>query len=169
MDYVKQLKRKAKRLLETTAKHRKCDGCTACCTVLGVASIDKPEHVPCKHLCQIGCAVHSTKPEECNAYSCLWKIGAIAQDKYRPDKIGLIFDMINREPECLLMKYKAISCREVWKNASEAPEAAQLLKVVSLTVPVIIMDENGRPFRIIGPESLVKSMWKEYQEKLANV
>jgi len=52
-----------------------CGGCTACCTVLGVKSLNKSDFSPCDHCTGKGCGIYSIRPKECQTYQCLWLIG----------------------------------------------------------------------------------------------
>ena len=50
---------------------RACDGCTLCCKVMRVPSLEKPENTWCPH-CRIGvgCAIYEGRPGECEAFVC---------------------------------------------------------------------------------------------------
>lgn len=73
---------------------RKCDGCTECCTHVGVEPLDKPPGVPCQHLCATGCAIYSDRPQCCAAFKCAWLSGRIPK-AYRPDQCGILFDVMH--------------------------------------------------------------------------
>jgi ferredoxin len=71
----------------------KCGGCGVCCKACHVEAISKPAGV----LCWLyeegkGCSEYSTRPDDCRTYQCVW----ITQDnidlKFRPDKLGVIFE-----------------------------------------------------------------------------
>lgn len=68
---------------------RPCADCKACCTVIGVAELNKGNYQRCEHLCGSGCKIYDTKPTACNEYQCWYRFGFV---KDRPDRIGLIVD-----------------------------------------------------------------------------
>ncbi len=83
MDHVK--------LTSDKPNPRVCGGCTACCTVYPVAALNKKAGVTCQHVCETGCAIYSTHPQECKTYECLWRSNHLGTDEDRPDKSGVIF------------------------------------------------------------------------------
>jgi len=70
-----------------------CGNCTACCTLLEVAEIDKAASVVCEH-CNEGCTVYSNRPDACAEFSCAYHQMKIASTKLRPDNCGIIFEKI---------------------------------------------------------------------------
>lgn len=73
---------------------RPCGPCTVCCTVLGVRSMGKPYYVPCRHQSHKGCRIHSSRPDDCRAYECTWRIGLFGDGpEGRPDSLGVLFDI----------------------------------------------------------------------------
>lgn len=71
---------------------RECGSCTACCTLMWVEELEKPERVPCPHLCAKGCGIYETRPGSCGAFLCLWlwdEQGLLREDD-RPDKSGVM-------------------------------------------------------------------------------
>jgi len=70
---------------------RQCGECTACCTVYPVKALNKKPGVTCEHVCETGCAIYSTHPQECRTFECLWRGNHLGADEHRPDKIGVIF------------------------------------------------------------------------------
>ena len=74
---------------------RKCGECAACCTIMGVPDLKKPKATKCVHMKASGtkkCSIYteSTKPKECETFSCLWLEG-LGSSKDRPDRSGLMF------------------------------------------------------------------------------
>ena len=71
-----------------------CNGCTACCTAVAVTELGKPARCRCEHETATGCAIYGNHPQECKKYACAWALGALgSDDKYRPDKCGLLFSL----------------------------------------------------------------------------
>jgi hypothetical protein len=74
-------------------EERPCGDCRACCTVLGVEELRKPNYTPCRHECSQGCAIYQDRPSSCRVFNCWWKIGMV--DGKRPDKSGIIVDSLS--------------------------------------------------------------------------
>lgn len=125
----KKLKEKAQRRQEHTRKielktidshmavidakypDRRCDGCTTCCTVMGVTEFRKPYYETCKHICEEGCAVYEERPRSCYGFLCGWRAGIV--DGKRPDKQGLMVDGL------LLSGFFVQVVYEAWPGAGE--------------------------------------------------
>lgn len=86
---IQQKQAEASKLSLKDAK-RACNGCTECCSVLGVKPLDKPAWVSCEHLCEAGCAIYLERPGICGEFNCLWQCGLGTMDE-RPDSLGVIF------------------------------------------------------------------------------
>jgi hypothetical protein len=67
---------------------RQCGGCSICCNIGGVATLGKPAYADCEFRYASGCSIHPTRPQECRAFECTWKLGWTAT---RPDKLGALF------------------------------------------------------------------------------
>lgn len=61
------------RAQETPSTAGGCDGCTACCTIMGVHELNKPVNTRCVH-CEagVGCAIYETRPQSCRTFECVW-------------------------------------------------------------------------------------------------
>lgn len=79
---------------------RECGPCTACCTYLGIAELQKPANVPCKHLTKVRsercCSIYTKRPRSCQTYACTWLQGAFAKHM-RPDRAGLMVSIYRSE------------------------------------------------------------------------
>ena len=53
---------------------RACEGCTLCCTLMGVEGADKGMREKCEHDTGSGCRIYEERPPECRAFVCLWKV-----------------------------------------------------------------------------------------------
>ncbi len=113
---------------------RVCGACQACCHTLKILDPPSPAGVDCIHQCAAGCSVYSTRPADCEGWSCDWLDGQgedepWGTDAQRPDKVGLVFSEAHRG---------SARAREVWPGASrEAPglaAIAQLLQRVRLVL-----------------------------------
>lgn len=134
------------RIVETTRQYRECGSCTACCTLLHIDELDKPVATPCQHECAAGCAIYQQKPASCSAYECLWRAGNIMEDEYRPDKLGVIFDMTGTRAGCnmsVLERHRIIIAREMYEKSSESPAAQRVIMALGTRHPVLVMRYMG--------------------------
>lgn len=72
---------------------KQCDGCTACCYAFYVKHLNKPPNTICKH-CNNGCEIHDNLHYECSSFNCSYIQSNVDNDKLRPDKCGVIFEML---------------------------------------------------------------------------
>lgn len=137
------------------ASPRRCGSCTACCTVLGVVALAKPEHTPCVHARgHGGCGVYASRPAECSAYACAWLSGSVnlpAED--RPDRVGIIFDAAPA-----LDGGKAIVvAREVRVGAYLGSRASRILRAIEAQTVVVRASLDGTR-AMTGPASRVAAL-----------
>ena len=66
---------------------RECGTCAVCCTIPEIPEVPSAAGEPCKHLCPIGCAIYTSRPQRCQDFRCLWLDGwgSISD---QPNKIG---------------------------------------------------------------------------------
>lgn len=124
-----------------------CGECRACCTVLGVAALEKDENTTCKHECAAGCAIYKSRPQECSVYECFYhRSHPNFSDNFRPDKLGVIIE-INESGG-----HKAIFAREIEKgNYEKSGLARQFVEYLSLSEEAFIVVTFGTEFRTIFP------------------
>jgi hypothetical protein len=76
---------------------RQCSGCTLCCKLLPVRSLNKLANTKCQHQSSKGCAVYRKPwmPHECTIWSCRWLNEPEATAKLsRPDRSHYVIDMM---------------------------------------------------------------------------
>lgn len=71
---------------------KECDGCTVCCTVLRIPSLNKDADIPCTH-CDRGCRIYPKRPGECVRFQCLWSETPVLDPELRPDRCGIMFEL----------------------------------------------------------------------------
>lgn len=69
---------------------RVCGACTLCCQFYGVAEIDKPAGVWCRHCGPAGCGIHPTRPQACRNFECFWLMDPAFPEDLRPDRCGVV-------------------------------------------------------------------------------
>lgn len=120
---------------------RPCGGCTLCCKVLQVPSIEKTEGAWCPHCDKgRGCTVYEKRPQECRDFSCLWRLGFF-RDKDRPDKVKCVFS-VNEPKEG---KEQMMVCYESHPGASRGKQARQVIEAcLKKGVAVYVMSPDGK-------------------------
>lgn len=114
---------------------RACGACSACCHVLGVVALDKPEWSPCSHQAAAGCAIYEDRPDGCKTYRCAWLDGKLNDDE-RPDLVGLIVDSGLTKSFLPIWGADAVNVREV------LPDSAMTRRGVDLVDRLV---DEGRP------------------------
>ena len=79
---------------------RACGGCSVCCTVkpINTPELVKAPGVACQHcLASGGCGVYDTRFPVCREYRCAWKILGWIPEQLRPDRSGVLIDIVESE------------------------------------------------------------------------
>jgi hypothetical protein len=90
----KMLRKKTGEKLLPREQRHKCDECKACCGVVPVSEIGLLAFQPCPHLCDHGCGIYANRPMGCKTWNCQWLAEPQWEDKYRPDRCGVIVDIV---------------------------------------------------------------------------
>lgn len=134
---------------------RPCNGCSTCCSVLGVRPLNKDPFVRCEHIVDAGCGIYGTaaRPKICGEFYCLWQ-HQLGTEEDRPDKLGAVFSKTNGPTE-FTGQYEIM----VWEAV---PDALSNPRVVALAQGfadrgflVIAHVFGGKQFRFLGPTSKV--------------
>lgn len=72
---------------------RSCDGCTLCCKLLRVPTLDKPRLSWCAH-CDIGvgCRIYGERPRECAGFYCTYRWSPELGEEWKPSKCGMVLN-----------------------------------------------------------------------------
>ncbi len=123
----------------------RCGECTACCSVLAIEELDKPEYEDCKHLSSAGCEIYESRPPVCQRFECMYLSDRWDQrdggEIMRPDRCGLLIygyrDQDGKE---------AIRVSEVFDGASQNEIAQQLIpSLVDEGYVVALHRKNSAP------------------------
>ena len=138
---------------------RTCDGCRACCTVLGIRDLDKPNHVACQHERLSGCAIYDDgRPQVCIDFKCGWlESNEDFRHMERPDEVGLIFARANaNEPLSKAIQFAPILAHECHPGAALSTAAQKTLARLARTVLVCVRAAGDARERtdhpVYGPE-----------------
>lgn len=107
-----------------TAEQRSCGKCDACCYVLEVRELKKPEYTDCQHRkpgggCQIW--TEPSRPAVCGQWNCGWLLGWLSEEA-RPDKSGIVFYPVAAHLTEAGIAH--VAGQEIWSGALES-EAGQ--------------------------------------------
>lgn len=127
--------------LQRAKPGRECGRCSACCTLIGVGELGKPERTPCAHLAPggRGCGCYATRPESCRSYVCLWLAGFGGSDD-RPDRTGVMFDVTQiREGQ-----QQKLVAWELRRGASRSARPMSVLQQqLAKGIAVVVIDPDG--------------------------
>lgn len=97
---------------------RQCGGCTLCCRLTPVKSMNKDAGERCRHQrTGKGCAIYARRPMDCATWFCRWLINDDTADLSRPDRSHYVIDMM---PDYVTMidngtgKRTNIPCLQIW-------------------------------------------------------
>lgn len=144
-----------------------CGDCTACCTALAVADVNKPAGVPCPNLIDhvqllmvrpgpfraAGCDAYDERPASCRAFECEWLKGNVGAGElvHRPDKSGALF--VRQQ----LGFGEALVAFEAWPGAFNHMPAQILITVVRDTQLVAVKQPGSNDLDLGGPAELVEA------------
>jgi hypothetical protein len=76
---------------------RSCEGCTLCCKLLNIASLDKPRLVWCQH-CEIGvgCRIYERRPRECQDFYCTYRVSPELGEEWKPSVSKMVVNFESR-------------------------------------------------------------------------
>lgn len=129
-----------------------CGECTACCTVMSVKSLHKPENSTCQHVCKTGCGIYEKRPTECGTYECFW-LKSASTKLLRPDKLGVIFDIGETKFG------PTVYAREVWSGAFANDMARQLAVQLSIEYDAVLL--------VTSPNGNRRMLFPKHKEHLA--
>lgn len=137
-------------------KPRTCGTCDACCHVLRIDELGKPEYKPCQHLVQIRkkgmCGAYETRPDVCRTFRCGWLDGIIPAE-WRPDRVGVMI-----AGGAHTIGGQLIHAHEVRPGAfALGTEGAELLNQLTDTHIVVRHHRDGTS-DYDGPENLVAAL-----------
>jgi hypothetical protein len=78
---------------DTIVAGRSCAGCTMCCKLLSVQSLNKPRQKWCDH-CNIGvgCRIYESRPRECSAFHCQYLLNKELSEAWKPAYCRMVLD-----------------------------------------------------------------------------
>jgi hypothetical protein len=83
--------------MDETLLDRPCGECSVCCTYkpIDTPELSKAPGLTCQHcLAGGGCGIYETRFEICRTYRCAWKIHGWLPEAIRPDRSGILIDIV---------------------------------------------------------------------------
>jgi hypothetical protein len=136
----KRLRRHALQMAQERAG-RECGGCTACCTVMGVAEVPTRFYAHCQHETASGCAIYDKRPGACRDFYCEWLVGGFGVGD-RPDTLGLLF-VPTRYADAGGLR-SCLVAYEVWPGAADSDAARTALAAAPGEVGLIRYGDLSR-------------------------
>jgi len=136
----------------------KCDGCTLCCKLLSISWMNSPEGEYCKECDQdIGCKIWENVPEYCKEYKCAYNQAENIDEKYRPDKCGIIFE---KATDSIFYGTVDNDIAVLGRTANE-----QIEQMLAKGFSVVLKMTRIKSFLILNAESkTTEDVWKEIKE-----
>jgi hypothetical protein len=139
----------AKLHLLTVAEQTPCDGCTACCTAVGVREIDKLQGERCRYEVEGGCGIYAQRPASCADFYCCWKFrlaGFGPED--RPDHTNIVFTLPGKKDAIRT----ALLAFEAKPSAFESDVGKELLtRLVQHGHAIVLVGPNGTAKKLMAP------------------
>ena len=158
-DNEKYRKQKQKRLqrfalqMAQTQTGRACNGCTACCFVMGVAEVPTRFYNACPHIKNAGCDIYGKRPGACRDFYCEWLVGRLGADD-RPDKLGLLF-VANKLRNADGSERMFVAAYEVWPGAADTDRGRAALRSMGLEVGLFRFGDMSRCVHLTTGQSIV--------------
>jgi hypothetical protein len=143
----------AAELLRGAGMARACDGCTACCFILGVDAVPKAPFSPCPHAIEgKGCGIYETRPPACAADGCLYMLDPRAPlaDDDHPKKLGLAFFLRPQET----LNRTTVFAYETRENAALEERAQAVIARLGRRLPVAVVQFGGTACLVRLPDDL---------------
>ena len=158
-DRCKQEHDRHKRLRVVAQGLQPCNGCTACCEVLGVEELKKAYYLPCGHCMGQGCGIYETRPKSCQDFYCLYSEGVTTD---RPDQCGVLYFLSNGK---LMGGHTTLEIFETRQDAfltqyRKCLSMADSLTRRGLVIPFLFFVRFGFPIPTVwdGQNNKVKSL-----------
>jgi hypothetical protein len=148
---------------------RSCGGCTLCCKLLPVPTIDKPDNQRCQHQRSgKGCAIYAARPVACQAFVCRWLADPAAAGMPRPDRahyvmdpdqdtILMTYDDGETQPVCVLQVWVDPAFPDAWDTP---PLRAYMLHLAEkFQMATIIRFSAGKAMTVFPPPIAHDRQW----------
>ena len=147
-----------------SGSEKSCGDCTLCCKLMGVAELDKPQNVWCRHLVMgKGCGIYETRPEACRGFYCRWMEDPTLGPEWKPSKSKMVLAHL---AEHQLSVYVDAGATGVWRKEPYLSCLVAMAKTGLKTNAIVRIMENGRTFvllpdrvadlGVVGPDDRVQ-------------
>jgi len=135
-----------------------CGGCTLCCLVLPVPSLNKKAGVQCDH-CKNGCEIYGIRPAECRQFQCAYYQMEKVSGYLRPDFCKIIFEKISDN-----VFFGTV--HPDYKLTQAAKK--QIVAFGKQGFSTIVKLSEGKPLLFLSEGHTPEQVYKEFKEYLKN-
>lgn len=147
---------------------RACGGCTLCCKLMRVASIDKPWGQWCPDCAiGVGCKIYPGRPHDCQVWLCAYLKNADVPDTWYPQACHMVID--DREGWVVAHVYVDPDYAEAWRtepfysdlknDARDAFRERRWIAVHVGTRQFVILPDKDLDMGEIGDDEEVAFAW----------
>lgn len=148
---------------------RACGSCTACCTQVPVAELEKPANTRCKHLSYAKrCTIYARRPISCQYWSCRWLFdpGTVEAGMRRPDLAGYVVDC--NLDDVIVGGERSVKVMQIWvdpkrRDAHRDPALRAYLSEIGRThrLASIVRWSSDEGFVLVPPNMAREGEWLE--------
>jgi hypothetical protein len=136
-----------------------CGGCTFCCKVLYIPSLEKKAGQDCKHCnFSVGCKIHGEHPTECKEFKCAYNQASIVSLELRPDMCGIMFERFDN----IMLGTMDTKDNEAYKKDIVQ---RQLQNFLNEGFSIVVYSANiEKPIIIPAKNKTSKEVWSDFKE-----
>ena len=129
---------------------RSCAGCTMCCKLLSIESLDKPRLQWCTH-CDIGvgCKVYNDRPSECRIFNCGYLTQANIGDHWKPANSRMVISL--GETDNRLVVYVDPDRSDAWRKEPFYTDIKRWALATAKTQGQVLVAQ-GRDMIVVTPQ-----------------
>lgn len=137
-------------IVAEAAPGRACGVCTLCCKVYDVPAVESPAGRWCRHaLSGKGCGIHTTRPQHCRNFHCLWMTESWLGPEWKPDRAKMVLTL---DPVSRFMNVQVDSGQpNAWRRA---PYHDQLKRWAAASLPLarLVLVHVNRATTVVLPD-----------------
>jgi hypothetical protein len=119
---------------------------------MGVAELEKPQNVWCRHLVMgSGCGIYETRPEACRQFYCRWMKDPTLGPEWKPNKSKMVLAHL---AEHQLSVYVDSGAAGVWRKQPYLSDLVAMAKTGLKNNAIIKIMEQGRTY-VLLPNRIV--------------
>ena len=106
---------------------------------------------PCWYCAENSCSIYEERPRSCRDYKCQWLSGNVPEERFRPDKTGIVQDIYRIK----LFDTAIVILWEAKENALRQPEAWELMRfsLSKARLHICLWPLSGKRIFYLNPEA----------------